>query len=262
METTNNLNPKTLESSLQHIIASSNDRFGIWTQFINSNNLKTVAEIGVYRGVFAETMLVQCPGIHTYYMIDPWRNLADWNKPSNKDNQTFEGFYHETLQRTNFAQERRVVLRGKTTEVLDKIRDGELDFAYVDGDHTFKGITIDLLNCWSKVKLGGFIGGDDFTKSIWRHKLKFEPSGVFPFAVYFAEAVGTKVYALPYSQFLIEKSTTGHEFIDFTGNYRDTTLLYQFKTARSVRIKKNLKKKFSTAYKLFKFDFSIFKKHK
>ena len=56
----------------------------------------TVAEIGVYRGQFAEQLLDGCPGISTYYMIDPWRNLADWNKPANKGDDVFERYYDET----------------------------------------------------------------------------------------------------------------------------------------------------------------------
>jgi hypothetical protein len=35
-------------------------------------------------------------------------------------------------------------LRGKTTEVIDKIPDASLDIVYIDGDHMLRGITIDL----------------------------------------------------------------------------------------------------------------------
>ncbi|MEO0338135.1 MAG: riboflavin synthase, partial [Bacteroidota bacterium] len=55
----------------------------------------------------------------------------------------------ETLDKTNFAKEKRIILRGKTTEVINKIKDNSLDFVYIDGDHTLRGITIDLINIWS-----------------------------------------------------------------------------------------------------------------
>jgi hypothetical protein len=83
----------------------------------------------------------------------------------------------------------------------DQIADGGLDFAYIDADHTLKGIAIDLIRVYPKVRSGGFLGGDDFTRSVWEHNTRFEPTLVFPFAVYFAEAVGATIYALPYSQF-------------------------------------------------------------
>ena len=43
---------------------------------------------------------------------------------------------------------------------------------------------------------------------------------VFPFAVYFAEAVGCPLYALPFGQFLIEKAPQrGFSFTDLTDSY-------------------------------------------
>jgi hypothetical protein len=109
-------------------------------------------------------------------MLDPWRHLDDWNKPANQDNSVFESFFQAAKAKTEFAAARRPILRGKTTEVIDQIADGELDFAYIDGDHTLKGITIDLVRVYPKVKVGGFIGGDDFSKTIWMHKTSFEPT--------------------------------------------------------------------------------------
>jgi len=59
-----------------------------------------------------------------------------------------------------------VILRGKTAEVIDQITDGELDLAYIDADHTLKGIAIDLIRVYPKVRDGGFLGGDDFTTTL------------------------------------------------------------------------------------------------
>ena len=61
-----------------------------------------MAEIGVYRGQFAAALLDDCPGIETYYMIDPWRNLADWNKPANKS----DDVVREVLRRVDGAHRR------------------------------------------------------------------------------------------------------------------------------------------------------------
>ena len=127
------------------------------------------------------------------------------------------------------VKEKRKVLRGKTTEIIDEIKDESLDFVYIDGDHTLKGITIDLINLWPKIKKNGFIVGDDFCSSIWQHSPKFEPTLIFPFAVYFAEAVNTKIFGLPNSQFLITKDLSGFEFIDLTNDeYINTELRKQF----------------------------------
>jgi len=195
-----------------------------------------MAEIGVYRGQFAERVLKSCNSMHTYYMVDPWRHLEDWNKPANKADHELNEYLQETLARTAFAADKRVVLRGTTAEVSHSIPDGTLDFVYVDGDHTLRGITIDLIRIFSKVKTGGFIGGDDFCRSIWQHSPRYEPTLVCPFVVFFAEAVEATVHALPHSQFLIHKrDPPAYSFVDHTGKYATLGLREQCRPRKVMR---------------------------
>jgi Methyltransferase domain len=204
------------------------DRLELWATFLSRVEARRIAEIGVFRGAYAAHVLSHCPAIETYYMIDPWRHLDDWNKPGNKDDGKFERIFEQAMRRTQEYERKRVVLRGRTVDVIDHIRDGSLDFAYIDGDHTLRGITIDLLRAYPKVRDGGWLGGDDFARSIWQHGAEYEPTLVFPYAVHFAEAVGARIHALPRRQFLIEKRSGGaFEFIDRTGRYGRVDLLRQ-----------------------------------
>lgn len=229
---------KITEDALQDIVAQSPSRIDLWVKIIRFVEASSMAEIGVYRGEFAARLLKECDSLKIYYMIDPWRHLQDWNKPANKDDSLFEQYLAETRARTEFAAERRVILRGKTTEVIENIPDGSLDFAYIDGDHTLKGVTIDLIRTYPKVRIGGWIGGDDFSKTVWQHSTYFEPTLVFPFAVYFAEAVGASIYALPYSQFLIQKTANqSFMFIDLTRLYKDVNLRNQFQPSTLLKLK-------------------------
>jgi hypothetical protein len=171
-------------------------------------------------------------------MIDPWRNLDGWNKPANKDDIKFEAYYQETLSKTEFAENKREILRGKTTEIIDELPDHGYDLIYIDGDHTLRGISIDLILLWGKIKPNGYIMGDDFSPTIWQHSVKYEPTMVFPFAVYFAEAMNCKIYGLPFNQFIIAKGEQGFELIDFTkGKYRNTELRHQLTVFRFRHIK-------------------------
>jgi predicted O-methyltransferase YrrM len=222
---------------LRTAAANSQSRTELWISIIQSLGVQRMAEIGVYRGDFAAEILRACESLKTYYMIDPWRHLSDWNKPANHENATLQQFFQETKAKTDFADSKRVILRGKTVEVMDQIADGALDFAYVDADHTLKGITIDLIRVYPKIRAGGFLGGDDFTRSVWEHKTKFEPTLVFPFAVYFAEAVGATIYALPYSQFCIHKGNGEQfSFVDLTGQYDDIGLKNQFTPEKLLKL--------------------------
>jgi hypothetical protein len=217
-------------------VAQARNRLDLWTDFLDLQDSRTVAEIGVFRGAFAEHVLDRCPGIEVYYMIDPWRHLDGWNKPANRDDQTFERFFEEAMSRTREHEDRRTVLRGTTMEVIDQIPDGSLDFAYVDGDHTLRGITLDLLAVFPKIRVGGWLGGDDFSRTIWQHGTDYEPTLVFPYAVHFAEAMRVPIYGLPHRQFLIEKSSDeGFRFDDLTGRYGDRGLLTQMSARRAPR---------------------------
>lgn len=228
---------------LKKIIRNSNDRYDLWVSFLQEKELKNVAEVGVFKGDFAEKILLSCQGITKYLMIDPWRHLDDWNKPANVFDETFQNFYEETMHKTNFAVEKREVFRGRTQDVQDDIENNSLDFAYIDGDHTLRGISIDLIAIWGKIKSNGYIAGDDFCASIWQHDKSYEPSLVFPFAVYFAEANNVKIYGLPYNQFLIDKGAKGYEFIDLTnGKYNELSLLHQLKNESSNKKKSFISK--------------------
>ena len=83
--------------------------------------------------------------------------------------------------------------------MIDKIPDASLDVAYIDGDHTLRGIS------YPKIRSGGVLGGDDYTQAIWQHADNFEPTLVCPFAAYFAESQCALIVILPFSQFAIIK---------------------------------------------------------
>lgn len=228
---------QSTEELLRDCISTSPSRVDFWVEFLGRARVQCMVEVGVYQGHFAAVLLERCRSIEKYYMIDPWRHLEDWNKPANEDDNEFVRFFQTAKAKTEFAARRRVILRGKTTEVIDQITDGELDFAYIDGDHTLKGIAIDLVRVFPKVRLGGYIGGDDFTPTIWQHNTSFEPTLVFPFAVYFAEAVGATIFALPNSQFCIQKTDRDQfSFVDLTGKYRDLTLRNQMSPKELLKI--------------------------
>ncbi len=176
-------------------------------------------------------------------MLDPWRHLDDWNKPSNTTDDEFDRIKAEALDKTRFAESKRRVLQGTTTEVSEGLPSEGLDFAYIDGDHTLKGITIDLLRIWPKLKNGGILAGDDFCPSVWQHGLEFEPTLVFPLAVYFSQAMGCTIYGLPYDQFAIYVDRSGKnafEFHDLTGQYKSTTVRDALRSSRLRSARKRL----------------------
>lgn len=210
---------------IERIVATSNNRAELWANILREENIKHFAEVGVWKGDFAKKILKQCEFIQQYYMVDPWANLEDWNKPFNIPTEAFDDVYNEAISKTEFASDKIVVLRGRTKEVIGDIPDNSLDCVYIDGDHTLRGITIDLIKLYPKIKEGGIIGGDDFINNPWQHGMKFEPTLVCPFSIYFAEAMDVPIYSLPFKQFLIRKETNSNfRFYDLVQQYQDISL--------------------------------------
>ncbi len=205
------------------------DKGAFWSSLINTLNLQHVAEIGVWKGEFAETLLRACPGVTAYTMVDPWRHLDAWNQSYNLADEAFTAVYNEALRRTDFASDRRRILRGTTTEVSNQIGDESLDLAYIDGDHGLRGVLIDLVRLYPKVRDGGILGGDDFKPVGARPGAMTnpgnEPAMVYPVAAVFAEAVGCEITALPHNQFaiVIDRSRAGfgpgYRFRERTGRH-------------------------------------------
>lgn len=213
------------EPQFRQLAADATSRLDLWLRILRAADVRRMAEVGVWKGDFAKEILEQRPEIERYAMIDPWANLPDWNKPWNVDTRTFDDVHAEAMEKTAFAKEKIQVLRGRTKDVADRIDDGALDFAYIDGDHTLRGITIDLVRLLPKIRDGGLIGGDDFIPNPWQHDVRFEPTLVCPFAIYFAEAMDLPVAALPYDQFVIEnRAGASFSFTDLTGRYGDISL--------------------------------------
>jgi len=152
---------------IEDCLRGASDRYDFWVSFINAMKIRAVAEIGVYKGEFSARILGSCSSIERYYMIDPWRHLEDWHKPANESDVEMQQAFQTAMNVTRPFARKRIVLRGKTREIIDELPDEELDLVYIDGDHTLRGITIDLIRSFPKVRPGGWIGGDDFTSSIW-----------------------------------------------------------------------------------------------
>jgi len=221
---------------ISDITAKAASRTELWTAFLSDTKLARVAEVGVWKGDFAAAMLAACPSIDLYVMIDPWRHLDEWNKPANVATDTFEAIRVEAMAKTEFAAPRRRVLRGTTLEVVDAIDDGSLDFAYIDGDHTLRGIVTDLVAMRPKIRAGGFLAGDDFCPNVWQHGASYEPTLVFPVAVDVGLAMRATIFALPFNQFLIvlpnEDEPGRGEFIDLVGVYPTLGLAGQVRPPR------------------------------
>jgi hypothetical protein len=126
------------------------------------------AEIGVLRANTAHRILVERP-LLKHYMIDPWcvpekGSSYDKSQDTNaqKSQEQHDADYRKTVELTRFAGKRAVIIRKMSHEVIDQFEDGFFDFVFIDGDHSYDGVKLDIKLWLSKVKKGGWIGGHDY----------------------------------------------------------------------------------------------------
>ena len=202
------------------------ERVELLRRLIRSGGSSVVfAEIGVWKGELAEQLLEE-PTVEQYHLIDPWQQLPEWNKPFNVDGKEFSAVRSEAMRRTEKHSQKRIVHQGTTIDACKTIADSSLDIAYIDGDHTLRGVLIDLVAIYSKVRNGGFLIGDDAVPNPWQHGPDYEPSLVYPVCRHLAEVWACPIYMASQCQFIIHKLPgAGFRFCDATGLYSIQALL-------------------------------------
>lgn len=167
------------------------------------------AELGVGKGNFSE-LICQLTKPSKHYCVDLWAVI----------NKTVQGKYFTNQQgwdeRYQDVQDRLKkfnveFIRDLTYNVHKHVQPKTLDWAYVDGDHSYEGCKKDLHSVNKCVKDNGFILGHDY---IDHHN--YSSWGVVKCVNEFVEEKGyylTAVTKEPFPSYLISKTEDNHERI-------------------------------------------------
>lgn len=119
-----------------------------------------LAEIGVFRGDFAISLLRQFRP-YMLYLIDPYEGSISSGDQDGNNVEIYEGdqLYHQVKHR--FLHYPNVTLLRTKSTVLENFGDNEFDLIYIDGDHSYDGVTYDLQVAYKKIKHMGWICGHD-----------------------------------------------------------------------------------------------------
>jgi hypothetical protein len=115
-----------------------------------------IAEIGVENGTNA-LRLLKILDIKHFYLVDWYKPQEQWGYSQTLVDQQRK-HAHEILEP---YKDRITWLEFDSHEAVNAIP--ELDYVYIDGDHTFQGVYRDIVDYFPKVKEGGIVGGHDFT---------------------------------------------------------------------------------------------------
>lgn len=115
-------------------------------------------EIGTDQGNTAE-LLLNKTNCSKLYCIDPYMNYDEYSDAINTV--TGDHLYNKVLNRLSKYNNRVEVIRLFSDQAVDLIPD-DLDFIYIDGNHSYNYVIDDLNNWYPKLKKGGILIGDDY----------------------------------------------------------------------------------------------------
>lgn len=135
-----------------------------------------VAEIGVATGDFSRAILdiVKPDRLH---LIDPWefQDREDYiDDPNNVPDAENQARYEAILEMFSgeIASGQVVVHRAYSQDVAPSFADGQFDWVFIDGLHTYEGCRTDLVSYAPKVKPSGFILGHDYSNNEIHRKIQ------------------------------------------------------------------------------------------
>jgi hypothetical protein len=128
---------------------------------------KIVAEIGVFQGQFSKSLLSYLDP-ERLHLIDTFEGMMC---SGDKDGQNIVwddlGKIYQDLVAIYKLDDRVTLHKGRSSDILSSFEDEHFDLIYIDGDHSYRGVKIDLEVGFTKTKLNGLICGHDYTTSMF-----------------------------------------------------------------------------------------------
>jgi predicted O-methyltransferase YrrM len=123
---------------------------------------KIMAEIGSYAGESTEVFAEFCKVV---YAIDPWLIGMSLSDGTANDFHLIMGPDVEKVFDKRMADYTNVIkMKMFDTKALRKIKNGTLDFVYIDALHTYDECRTQIHTWSKKLKKGGVIAGHDFSE--------------------------------------------------------------------------------------------------
>lgn len=120
------------------------------------------AEIGVFLGDYSVTLCEANPNIELY-CVDLWNHPSPLASRSRKRRHQK---YFDTAK-SRLSKYNATLIRKKSMDALADFEDEILDFVYIDANHAFDCVCMDIIGWSRKVRSGGIVAGHDYSR---RHK--------------------------------------------------------------------------------------------
>jgi predicted O-methyltransferase YrrM len=153
-----------MEFNIKHKPTIQSSREEVLVKLLNEKGSKVGVEVGVFKGEFSKTLLSGWNG--RLYMVDPWRGLGgDYIDKTNHKHHS--SIFQDAMESIEGYENRAIMVRALSEEAIDLFEDNSLDFVYIDGNHGYNHVKLDLELWWPKLKSGGIMSGHDFIMVDW-----------------------------------------------------------------------------------------------
>ena len=129
---------------------------------------KVGVEIGVYRGHLSWRMLAANRNVFLY-LVDPWKAADEGDSYLTTDDsiaRMTQAEHDENMRKTLESvapfSGRYEVLRTTSDNAAKRFLPNELDFVFIDGDHSYEGCKADIAAWFPKLRNGGLLSGHDY----------------------------------------------------------------------------------------------------
>lgn len=134
-----------------------------WSKYIPIENKPiNYLEIGVASGIHV-IQISQSYCKHPdskIYCVDPWQDYDDYPEYKGLQDLAWNSFNRNIS--TYYLQDKCVIKRGFSGEIVPTFQDNFFDIIYVDGNHETEFVYNDGCMAFEKVKSGGYIVFDDY----------------------------------------------------------------------------------------------------
>jgi len=119
-------------------------------------------EIGTQTGLFSEIIL-QNSKLSLLWSLDCWEHQEDYNDIANKENIRQKYYWLKTINRLKKFGKRSKIIKAYSNEIPIKYNYlKDMDFVYIDANHTYEGCKSDLEIWYSRVREDGILSGHDY----------------------------------------------------------------------------------------------------
>lgn len=121
-------------------------------KFLADTGRKVGVEVGIGTGEYGVEL---CKAGLKVYGIDSYVAYHDY-----KETRRYDSQYKEAVE--NLKDYDYTIIKKFSKDAMDDFENESLDFVYIDGNHTFPYVAMDIFGWEAKVRKGGIISGHDY----------------------------------------------------------------------------------------------------